>query len=196
MYPSKTNLFHKAVFILGAGDQAWGLSYARHICLKVYFFDFMCLVCPCVCRLCVDAFGNLRWAAYSLELELHSCESATLHAELQTWIFWNNRKFSCLLSHLSTHSLYMWIDGKIIHNNQRSKQPRDSFTGKRMHKMWHNNATKYYAPGVQRHCVPEAKYLDETGWSLGTTLWMKFKDIMLTETQQLWDSYRIPLYEQ
>lgn len=124
-----------------------------------------------------------------------NCEPPSLHTGLQTWIFWNKRKCSCLLNHLSTHSLYTWVDGNIIHNSQRSKQPKSSFTGKWKNKMWPIMWQNITQPRVERHCMPEARYLNEAGWSPGATIWMKLKDIVLSETHKLWDKYRIPLYE-
>lgn len=152
-------------------------------------------------NICIGALGYQKWVSDSLELELQTVVSHPayiLNSKPESSGI-TKKKCSCLLSHLSTHSLYAWVDGNIIYNSQRSKKKpqntKDSFTGKWKNKIWHTNAAEYYTASRGEAMCARSKVSSETGWSLGATVGMKLEYVVLSETHPALTHYRIPLYE-
>lgn len=116
-------------------------------------------------NICIGALGYQKWVSDSLELELQTVVSHPayiLNSKPESSGI-TKKKCSCLLSHLSTHSLYAWVDGNIIYNSQRLKKkpktPRIHLLGNGRIKydiLMQQNITQ---PREERQCVPEAKYL-------------------------------------
>lgn len=116
-------------------------------------------------NICIGALGYQKWVSDSLELELQTVVSHhayILNSKPESSGI-TKKKSSWLLSHLSTHSLYTWVDGNIIYNSQRSKKkpktPRIHLLGNGRIKydiLMQQNITQ---PREERQCVPEAKYL-------------------------------------
>lgn len=171
----------------------------KHNIWKIYYSYFMCLACLCVCPLCVVGLRDQKRASGLVELELQTAVSHAAYtpsSELEssgitenTLACWVTSPPQASVIFMEIFTLWGWCI--ITPNNQRSKQAQGWFTGKRMTKMWHNNAVEYY-PARSRKALCARSKVPRWGCMGSGSKYEWNKDIVLTEIHQLWDNYRTP----
>ena len=80
--------------------------------------------------------------------------------------------FGYIYKRIDNRYLYTHVHSSMIHKNQRGKQPKRPLTDEWINKMWHMHTMEYYSALKSNEILTHA------------TVWMNFKDILLSEINQ------------